>query len=331
MKKEVFVFVEQRRGKIQNVSLELISESRKILNDKYPVKALFLTDKYTDSHVKQLSKAGACEVIVLKDSRLEKYDTNNYTEAIANFFEKYGRPDIFLVGSTLIGRDLAPRVSAKIHTGLTADATILEFEETDEKIVLNATRPAFGGNLFATILCTETVPQMSSIRPGVFEIADYKKDTKLTEQKAVINKESKVKILKTTKIKEKGSNLDKANVVIDLGRGAKSSFKEGLSLAKACNGDLGITRGLLDVGVGEKHLQIGQTGVNLKAKVCLSLGVSGAVQHMAGLNKVETLIAVNTDENAAIFDQADVSIICDAKKVIPLVEKEIIKLRNHKK
>lgn len=331
MKKEVFVFVEKRKGKIQNVSLELISESRKLLNEQYPVKALFLTDEFTAKDIKQLSSAGATEVIVLKSEKLGKYDTTNYTEAIANYFEEFGRPDIFLVGSTLVGRDLAPRVSAKIQTGLTADATVLEFEETEEKIVLNATRPAFGGNLYATILCSDHYPQMSSIRPGVFDISDSKNEAKVTELKAKITKESKVKVLKSEKLPQKEGNLEEAKVVIDLGRGVSQVFDKGVSLAKACNGEVGASRGLVDLSIASKDNQVGQTGANIKAKVCLSLGVSGAVQHLAGLSKVETLIAVNTDPNAAIFDQADVSIICDAKKVIPLVEEEINRLKNHKK
>lgn len=331
MNKEVFIFIEQRNNKIQDVSLELVSQSRKLLDLKYPVKALFLTDKALDKNIKEIESAGATEIIVIEDERLKVYDTSNYSQAIFNYFNKTKRPDILLIGSTLIGRDLAPRVSAKLQTGLTADATILEFEETDEKIILNATRPAFGGNLYATILCSDHYPQMSSIRPGVFDIEKHDTKSNVSTFDCIIDKESQVKILKSTKIKTKKSNLADAKVVIDLGRGVRQSFEQGLSLVKVCNAELGVTRGLVDIGLAPKTLQIGQTGVNVKAKVCLSLGASGAVQHLAGLAKVETLIAVNTDEKAAIFDQADVSIICDANKVIPLLEKEILKLRSHKK
>lgn len=333
MKNTVLIFVEQRDGKIQTVSFELISESRRLLKDtNFPVKALFVTDKATDAQINDLVLAGAEEVIVLEDPALGQYDTHNYSRAITNFFEKEGRPEIFLVGSTLLGRDLAPRVSSRIRTGLTADATILEFKEQDGRPILYATRPALGGNIFATILCTDHIPQMASIRPGIFEISifkDNKKNVRIV--KPELDGGSKVKILKREKLNVPKQNLDKAKLIFAGGRGVSTQLAQLQELAEIAGGEVAVSRAVVDAQLAPKSQQVGQTGVTVRPVVYVASGISGAIQHIAGMENSELIIAINTDPKALIFDIADVSIIADANKVLPLLAQRLKELRHFMK
>jgi electron transfer flavoprotein alpha subunit len=333
MKNTVLIFVEQRDGKIQTVSFELISESRRLLKDtNFPVKALFVTDKATDAQINDLVLAGAEEVIVLEDPALGQYDTHNYSRAITNFFEKEGRPEIFLVGSTLLGRDLAPRVSSRIRTGLTADATILEFKEQDGRPILYATRPALGGNIFATILCTDHIPQMASIRPGIFEISifkDNKKNVRIV--KPELDGGSKVKILKREKLNVPKQNLDKAKLIFAGGRGVSTQLAQLQELAEIAGGEVAVSRAVVDAQLAPKNQQVGQTGHTVRPVVYVASGISGAIQHIAGMENSELIIAINTDPKALIFDIADVSIIADANKVLPLLAQRLKELRHFMK
>lgn len=333
MKNTVLIFVEQREGKIQTVSFELISESRRLLKDtNFPVKALFVTDKATDAQINDLVLAGAQEIIVLEDPVLGHYDTHNYTRAITNFFEAEGRPEVFLIGSTLLGRDLAPRISARIKTGLTADATILDFKEEGGRPILYATCPALGGNIFATILCTDHIPQMASIRPGIFEVSGFKDNQKnVRVVKPQLDGGSKVKLVKREKLNVPKQNLDKAKLIFAGGRGVSTMLTTLQELAEVAGGEVAVSRAVVDAQLAPKSQQVGQTGVTVRPAVYVASGISGAIQHIAGMENSELIIAVNTDPKALIFDIADVSIIADANKVLPLLVDRLKTLRHFMK
>lgn len=332
MKNTVLIFIEQRDGEISNVSFELLSETKRILEgEDVAVKGIFLTDKMTDEQLNDLAVAGADEIILLEDKRFKVYDTNNYSSAIKNAFEDLGRPEVFLIGSTLIGRDLAPRISAKIHTGLTADATVLDFEFQDDKVILNATRPALGGNIMATIQCLNHVPQMASIRPGVFSVINHEGNKcEVKKVKPRIDHKSGVEVLGQTEITGHTSNLDKARLVIAGGRGVAKQLKNIQELARLVGGEMAVSRAVVDAQLAPKHQQVGQTGTTVKPLVYVASGISGAIQHIAGMEKSEMIIAINTDPKALIFDIADVSIIADANKVLPLLIEEVKVLRHYK-
>lgn len=328
MKRNVLIFVEQRAGEIVNVSYELISESKRLLKGTgVLVKALLLTKTATKENIKQLELAGADEIIIVEDEIYDHYDTINYVNAIEQVINKCGRPDVFLIGSTILGRDLAPRTSARLKTGLTADATILEYEVSSEKTLLLATRPALGGNIYATILCDNHIPQMSSVRPGVFSVLPQPNNkAKITKLDLDITKNDFIEVLSRTEITEHVSHLDKAKIVIAGGRGVAYKIKEINELANLVGGEMAVSRAVVDAQLAPKHQQVGQTGVTVKPTVYVSFGISGAIQHIAGMEKSELIIAVNTDPKALIFDISDVSIVCDANKVIPILTERVKQL-----
>ena len=330
MKNNILIFVEQRQGKINPVSYELISETRKLLNDTpFLVKAIYLTDLASEKDLANLALAGAQEIILLEDKNLKDYNTHNYSQAISNFFDEYSKPEVFLIGSTLLGRDLAPRISARIKTGLTADATKLDFEIKDDRPILLATRPALGGNIFATILCQDHIPQMASIRPGVFSIEKYlDQKVNLKKVKANFANDTKVKVINHQKLAVKEANLEKAKLVFAGGRGVSQKFATLLELANLTGGEVAASRAVVDANIATKNQQVGQTGVTIKPVVYVASGISGAIQHIAGMEKSELIIAINNDPNALIFDISDVSIISDANQVLPLLIDEIKTLKH---
>lgn len=318
----VWIFMEQTHGKLQAVGLELLSECRRKLSQDTPITAVYLGDNLSDHAIEAMTHCGADEILYALDARLSHYDTHYYAEAIFQMMQAQ-RPSIFLIGSTLEGRDLAPRVSARLHTGLTADATILDFEMTD-KLMLLATRPALGGNLFATIVCEQTIPQMATIRPSIFKIEeDQSRVSRLKQVPFECSTPSKVHILETEKLTHKKVDLNKAQVIVAGGRGVSNMFSELKEIAQLLGGEVAASRAVVDVNIEQKDRLVGQTGTTVHPKVYFASGISGAIQHISGMDKSELIIAVNTDPNALIFDVADVSIIADAKQVLPLVKAEL--------
>lgn len=325
----VWVFIEQKHGKIQSVGLELLSESRRKLGSEITISAVYLGDHLDQKAIESMTYCGADEIIYSLDSRLQEYDTHYYSEAIFNLM-KQERPDVFLIGSTLLGRDLAPRVSARLHTGLTADATLLDFEQ-GEKLLLLATRPALGGNLFATIICESTIPQMATIRPSIFKIEENKaRQSKLIEIPYVCDQPSKIKVLESEKLSHRKVELNKAQVIVAGGRGVSNMFPVLKDIANLLGGEVAASRAVVDANIEQKDRLVGQTGTTVHPKVYFASGISGAIQHISGMDKSELIIAVNTDPNALIFDVADVSIICDAKQVLPLVKEELKAILEYK-
>lgn len=319
MAKNIYVFCEQRNGVIQDVALELLGVAR-TLSDKTGEKVgAILLGQGIKNKAKDLIAYGADEVYYVDDKRLEKYLTEPYAQATAAIAAKY-QPSVLLFGATSIGRDLAPRLSARLHTGLTADCTSLE---NDENGNLFMTRPAFGGNLFATIICPDHRPQMSTVRPGVMKKLD--KDAKragtVTEEKISFD-ESKFAVTVVEEVKETQTveKIEKAKLLVSCGRGVKS-VDGATAVAKKLHGTVAASRALVDAGMVAHDRQVGQTGKTVRPQAYLAFGISGAIQHLAGMEESEYIIAVNTDKGAPIFKVANLGIVTDANAVIKELDK----------
>lgn len=328
--KDIYVFLEVRDNHIMDGSYQLLAEARKLVSqikhEDFDVVGVLLGHNNKELANKAFDK-GADKVIVYNSERLAHYSTQHYTNALFDVVEK-DQPDSFLIAATTIGRDCAPRVAARANTGLTADATQIEIDpENENSTTLWVTRPAFGGNLFGTIVCS-TRPQMATIRPNVFSELDevYNSRKELIEREYTTNEEDQI-IFKERIVKpEKGINLNKAEVILSAGRGLKDDFELVMQTAKEIGATAGSSRALVDAQIASKDYQVGQTGTTVKPKVYVAMGISGAVQHTAGMDKSELIIAVNTDPNAAIFSIANAGYVADATKVLPLLKNELEKL-----
>ena len=317
--KDVWVFAEQRQGTLTPVVVELLGEGRK-LADKLGVKLCALL---VGSNVKDLIQTlihyGADRVYCVDNELLEKYTTDGYSKAVCIAVEKY-KPEIIMMGATHIGRDLAPRIASKLNTGLTADCTGLEIDPEDGK--LRQSRTAFGGNLMATIICPETRPQMCTVRPGVMDKAI--KDTNRTGETIEIEvdisqKDIRTKVLEIVKIKRDMIPLTDADVIVSGGMGIKNAegFKMLKELADVLGGTLGASRATVDAGWIDKSRQVGQTGTTVRPKLYIACGISGAIQHLAGMQESGMIVAINTNPNAPIFEVADYGIVGDVYEVVP--------------
>lgn len=322
--KNIFVFVEQRQGKIQNVGLELLGKARELADNlNQEVYAMLLGDNVS-ALAQELVAFGADKVLVAEDEALKDYTTEPYTQAIAQFIQVY-KPSIVLIGSTTIGRDLGPRLAARIKTGLTADCTKLEINEEDKE--LWSTRPAFGGNLMATIICPDYRPQMSTVRPGVMQ-----KMTKDTSRKGeIINvkvdfNRSKfgVKVLQTVK-KDNQLDITEAKILVSGGRGVQNAegFKKLKDLADVLKGEVSSSRAMVDAGVIDHERQVGQTGKTVRPNLYMACGISGAIQHIAGMENSEFIVAINKDKYAPIMQIADLGIVGDLHKIVPLLTEKL--------
>ena len=293
----VLVVIEQRENVIQTVSLELLGKATEIAKDyDTKVSALLLGSK-VEGLIDTLAHYGADEVIVVDDEALAVYTTEPYTKAAYEAI-KAADPIVVLFGATSIGRDLAPRVSARIHTGLTADCTGLAVAE-DTKLLL-MTRPAFGGNIMATIVCKDFRPQMSTVRPGVM-----KKNEPDETKEAVINR-----------FKVEFNDADKL-VPAGRGMGGKENLDILYELAEIIGGEVSGSRATIDAGWLDKARQVGQTGKTVRPDLYIACGISGAIQHIAGMEDAEFIVAINKNPEAPIFKYADVGIVGDVHKVLP--------------
>jgi len=321
---EVWIFAEQRNGKIARVVFELLSKGRE-LADKLNVRlaALLLCQKDCGSN--ELVAYGADKVYLAENEKLKNYKTDFYTKIITDLIKKE-KPQIVIYGATHIGRDLAPRIAQRIATGLTADCTGLDI---DQDGLLLQTRPAFGGNIMAQIKC-KTMPQMSTARPGVFKLAnkDEKRKGEIINVKPDISeKESLTSVLDVIKAAKKRVNLEEAKIIISGGRGLcnKDNFKMIEELANLIGAEVGASRAVVDAGwVGKDH-QVGQTGKTVRPKLYIACGISGAIQHRAGMQNSEIIIAINKDPSAMIFSIADYGIVADVKHFIPALIEELKK------
>ena len=305
---------------VRPVSLELLSKGRElagILNED--LCAVVISEDATKLH-DEISSYGTNKIYSVSDAGYKDYNTAAYSAVVVNLIEKY-KPSMILYPSTYEGRDVSPRVAAEVFCGLTADCTALSIKEGN----LVQTRPAFGGNIMADILCPEHRPQMATVRPNVMKKAEPNADNKaeIIEEKIAVSKEVvKIKIIKRHVAKVcKMDNLDQAEVVISGGRGMKNKegFKMLNDLADTLGGSVGASRAAIDMGLIPKKAQVGQSGVTVSPKVYIACGISGAVQHLVGMENSDTVIAVNKDPQAPIFNACKIGLVGDANQVIPKI------------
>lgn len=314
----VCVFAEQREGVMQKVSLEILGEGRK-LADKLGTKLIALVLGHEIQGLgKILGEHGADEVLVVDNPLLKDYTTDGYTTAICEVLNNI-KPGIFFIGATFIGRDLGPRVAARLSTGLTADCTSLDVDvETGD---LLATRPAFGGNLMATIACPDHRPQMATVRPGVFSKlpANNNGYTVSTIQVNLKDSDIRTKIVKVVKENKDIKDISEARVLVAGGRGvgSKENFDMLKALADEFGGSIAASRAAIEKGWVDKDYQVGQTGKTVRPNIYIACGISGAIQHVAGMQDSDLIIAINKDESAPIMKVADYAIVGEVSKVVP--------------
>lgn len=323
--KNVLVVCEQRDGNLQSVSLELIGKARELADElKEEVIAVIAGKKVSDL-TQELISYGADKVYYVEDDKLDKYITEPYVKVMTTIINDL-KPQIVLFGATSIGRDLAPRVSSRIGCGLTADCTKLEIDE--EVGLLNMTRPTFGGNLLATIQSPEARPQMSTVRPGVMPKQDEDKNRTGEVNKYDIDIEDKdinIEVIEEKLADKKKIKIEDAQVLVSVGRGIGSadSMKLAYDLAEVLEGEVSSSRAVVDAGWVEKDRQVGQTGKTVRPNLYIALGISGAIQHLAGMEESDLIIAVNKNPDANIFNVADVGIVGDINEVVPELIKKI--------
>lgn len=321
----VWVFAEQRDGVLQKVSLELIGKGREIANELKQKLIAVLPGYNIDNLAKTLIAHGADEVLYVNSPLLKNYTTDGYTKVICDLANEK-KPNIIFIGATNIGRDLGPRVAARLHTGLTADCTGLAIDPETSDLMM--TRPAFGGNLMATIECPNNRPQMSTVRPGVFNIpcSDEKRAGNIeTIKPALKDEDIRTKVIEIVKSMKDKVDITEADIIVSGGRGLGS--KEGFGiikeLADVMGGVVGSSRAAVDAGWIDKSHQVGQTGKTVRPKIYIACGISGAIQHLAGMQDSDFIIAVNKDENAPIMSVADMAVVGDLYKIVPEMIKEV--------
>ena len=319
MANNIWVFCEQRDGELQSVALELLGVARELAEKTGEKVGAILLGHKISAKAADLIAHGADEVHVVDDERLGMFVTEPYTQAITQLAREY-TPSVILFGATSIGRDLAPRLSARLKTGLTADCTKLEMDEEGN---LYMTRPAFGGNLFATIICPDHRPQMSTVRPGVMKKLE-RDDSKTGEviEETIAWDESKfvVTVLEEVAECQTCGQIENAKLLVSCGRGVKD-VAPARELALKLGGSVASSRALVDIGVMEHACQVGQTGKTVRPQAYLAFGISGAIQHLAGMEESEFIVAINTDKNAPIFKVANLGIVADAAAVLKNLNK----------
>ncbi len=335
--KGVFIFAQQVDGELSGIALELLGKAKSLAEDLDEKK---VTAVLLGSDVKgltdKLAEYGADRVIVVDDPELKDYRTEPYTHALASVIKEF-KPEILLVGATAIGRDLGPRVSSRVHTGLTADCTQLDIGDFPLEAVegreqkhkqLLMTRPAFGGNTIATIACPDFRPQMATVRPGVMQKIDPIKGAKaeIVDYNPGFEKnDCYTEIVKIVKETSAVADIQAAKILVSGGRGVGSpeNFKILEELAEVVHGTVSCSRAVVDSGWKPKDLQVGQTGKTVRPQLYFAIGISGAIQHVAGMEESDIIIAINKDENAPIFDVADYGIVGDLNKVVPALTKRL--------
>ena len=325
--KGVFTFAQQVDNEITPVSFELIGKGKELAADIGCDVTAVLLGSGIAGLADELAAYGADRVIVVDAPELEVYTTEPYVHAFVDIINKY-KPEICLFGATAIGRDMAPRVSARVHTGLTADCTKLEINPDDKGLMM--TRPAFGGNIMATILCSNHRPQMSTVRPGVMQKLpkdDSHKAEVINETVDGLADHVNVEVLEVVKAVAEKMNIQDAKVLVSGGRGMGSpeNFKMLEDLADVLGGTIACSRPCVDNGWLPKDRQVGQTGQTVRPNVYFACGISGAIQHLAGMEESDIIIAINKDESAPMIAAADYGIVGDALKIVPLLTEALKK------
>ena len=327
--KDVWVYLETVDGKLRNVSLELLGEGRKLADTMGQKLSGVLIGNNVKELAKEVFASGADQVYLVEAVELEHYNTDGYTATLVDLIERY-KPSVILVGATNNGRDLGPRVACRVGTGLTADCTDLGIDEATG--LVSWTRPAFGGNIMATILCPEHRPQMGTVRPSVFKKPEL--DTNRSGE--IIRVASKVKaedirtrLVDIIRVAAVSCNLEEAEVIVSGGRGLckPENFSLVEELANVLGGSVGASRAAVDAGWKPSLHQVGQTGKTVGPKIYFACGISGAIQHLAGMSSSDLIIAINKDPDAPIFKMADYGIVGDVMEVLPILTAEFKKLK----
>ena len=327
MAKGILIYAQtDRKGILQNVVLELANTAQKLSEklDNCDINAILFTDGTNLEQNKEiLSKNGFNKVFVAKSDIFKQYSTENYSKITIDLI-KETEPEIFLIGATTQGRELAPVIATNLNTGLTADCTKLDINEKGQ---LAATRPTFGGNLMATILC-KNYPQMATVRPKVLKKSEFEinKNTEFIELNFDLPQDkNKIELIDFIENKQLSDvRIDEAEIIVAGGKGMKNKYGFELlqELAKLLGGSVGASRGAVDMKLADSSVQIGQTGKTVVPKIYIACGISGAIQHTVGMSGSDKIIAINKDENAPIFKIADIGIVADAFEVLPeLIQK----------
>ncbi len=342
--KGVFVYAQQVDGELSGIALELLGKAKDLAKDLDTSVSAVLVGSDVKGLCDKLAEYGADRVIVVDDPALKDYRTEPYTHALASVINEF-KPEIMLVGATAIGRDLGPRVSARVATGLTADCTMLEIgdfplnplpnqEQKHDQLLM--TRPAFGGNTIATIACPDNRPQMATVRPGVMQkiapIAGAKAE--IVEYNPGFEPNSNyVEILDIVKSVSETVDIMDAKILVSGGRGVGSpeNFKILEDLADALGGEVSCSRAVVDNGWKPKDLQVGQTGKTVRPQIYFAIGISGAIQHVAGMEESDVIVAINKDETAPIFDVADYGLVGDLNKIVPKLTEAVKAYKASKK
>ena len=328
--KDLWVFVETNKdGSAKNVGIELLTPGKDMAAKQGGALVAVVVGFKTDAAVEAAAAHGADKIIVVDGPEYEQYTTDAYTIALCTLVEKYG-PTSMLIGATNNGRDLGPRVSCRLKTGLTADCTALDIDEETGNVAW--TRPAFGGNLMATILCPDHRPQIGTVRPGVF-----KKCEPCAAHAEIIREDIKVsaeqirtQVLELLKeMGDENVDLEGAEIIVSGGRGGggPEGFAPIKALAEVLGAPVGASRAAVDSGWISHAHQVGQTGKTVGPKLYIACGISGAIQHLAGMSGSDCIVAINKDPDAPIFDVADYGVVGDLFQVLPVLTEEIKKLR----
>lgn len=329
--KDVWVFIECFQGKPKNVGFELLGQGRLLANVLKQELCAVIIGKDVEEAIKGAKEYGADKIYVVEGEEYENYSSDAYGDAFLALCNQY-KPNTILVGATVNGRDLGSKIAICLRTGLTADCTALSVEEDTGNVVWE--RPAFGGNLYAQILCADTRPQMGTVRPGAFKKPEKDPSNKgeiIRETIHIPLKSIRTKLIDFIKAKEdEGIRLEDAEFIVSGGRGMKNAenFHILQELANSLGGTVGASRAAVDAGWVPHSKQVGQTGQTVMPKIYIACGISGAVQHVAGMSSSDTIIAINKDKSAPIFEVADYGIVGDLFEVIPALTKEIKSIKN---
>lgn len=326
---DVWVYIETGDEGPRSVGLELLGEGRKLADTLGQKLAGVIIGENIAGLAKEAFAAGADKVYLVEAPELAHYSTDGYTAVFEDLIKEY-RPSVILIGATNDGRDLGPRIACRVQTGLTADCTGLGIDEQTGLVAW--TRPAFGGNLMATILCKEHRPQMGTVRPSVFKrpVPDYSRSGEIIRVASKVKKEDiRTRLIDVIKVCTASCNLEEAEIIVSGGRGLckPENFALIEELANVLGGAVGASRAAVDAGWKPAMHQVGQTGKTVGPKIYFACGISGAIQHLAGMSSSDIIIAINKDADAPIFKRADYGIVGDVLEVLPLLTEEFRKIK----
>jgi electron transfer flavoprotein alpha subunit len=329
---DVWIYIEVADGSPRNVSLELVGQGRKLADAMGEKLAGVLIGNNIEGLAKKVFAAGADKVYLVEAPELAHYNTDGYTVTMVELIQTY-KPSVILMGATNDGRDLGPRVACRVGTGLTADCTGLDIDEATGLVAW--TRPAFGGNIMATILCPEHRPQMGTVRPSVFKrpVPDYSKAGEIVRiTSSVKATDIRTRLIDVIRVCTTSCNLEEAEIIVSGGRGMckPENFSLVEDLANVLGGAVGASRAAVDAGWKPALHQVGQTGKTVGPKIYFACGISGAIQHLAGMSSSDIVIAINKDPDAPIFKMADYGIVGDVMEVLPILTEELKKIKAQK-